>query len=382
MLRGTTVAQEAIMHISTPWVTCSLLVVGALELASASSASACSPPICRPSRVVLGDHTLPRNLAALPVTASGTRLSDPDDASDITLTTAAGVPVAATVTVDPDTAHGFLVVPTAPLTMGSHVLRVLERCPATVGGVPTVVDHPFTVGAEASVPAMLGTVSAHRLGVQEVSVASSSGICSTAIQAAVATVTLAPSAESIPFAALARYTLLIDGTVWAASDFGSFDTSSLFPHVSRSVQRVFAACGTTGSLDDRGTTPGLHQAELRMHVAGAASDPPAVRFSIDVSCETGPADAGTSDAQSADASTPDAQSADAGTPDAAAEVNDEDHGCRALADGTPSDTPAIHRAACATPPGGCSVVAGSTKTGSLLALGLIFAAAVRRRRAR
>ena len=253
-----------------------LAVTGLASAAVTRDAHACSPLQCTTaSAAPAASSTVPANAPAFPF-----ELSSRDDRSvgaAPVLRDASGVLVSSHVL-------GQLLVPDASLAPGAtYTLTLDELCTALPDAGHEARTQSFTTAAEAPLPSAVGTVSATTAG-GRVEVSTSRGSCTLTVDAAVAKLSLAPSAAVAAFAAITQFETFVDGASWATSRYGSFGAGSAY--LLRHANVVFAQCGDRNAGDDSGVTLGHHVIEVRAHVAGAAADPPPARIEVDLACAT------------------------------------------------------------------------------------------------
>jgi hypothetical protein len=209
----------------------------------------------------------------------------PTESSGLRIEAGDGTAVAFTTVPDPATPGHFLVNPTTPLEEGK-AYRLISVGWCNLGGSlnpawPTF-NQVFSVGPPSSLPARMGTVTVHPSQMEEVTVGSSAS-CTEKVRAAVAVIELHPPPELSAHIQLMRRTLKVDGEVWISEEYGSNR-----PAGARSAGMPFAVCDPRADIEDRGLAPGTHTGEMSIHVAGAASDPPPVRFTFDLACTSAP----------------------------------------------------------------------------------------------
>lgn len=275
------------------------------------SARACSRFSCTDSYAAPRAYTaVPSNAPALfvqagvpgPAADGGTNLDGaaadggaaPSPPGVISLTTLAGDPIPFSLQSDPVSPKGKLIVPAAPLPVGPLRLQT-GNC-----GHPN--DYLFSVLPEAPLPTTIGSVRVSR-SLRGLTDSPTNGPCRAPIDAAVVQIEILPSLDFRPYAELAQFTLTVDGEVWAQEGYGrhqSWDVDDV-----QRADLVYARCSALPNGDaPSGLTPGRHAAQLSVHIAGAASDPPPIAFDFDLDCAgagASSADAGSADAASTDA---------------------------------------------------------------------------------
>ncbi len=263
----------------------SLLFVSAV-LASAlvpRVAGACSPPSCVDGYFAPRANTnIPANAAALLVVNASSYV-DAGASAAPSLKVANGELIAATLTAPAGRYAPALLVPTAPLPIGTLSFTHDTRC---AGGEET---STFNVVPAVTKPTTIGTVTASPLLLQSLTVPTSSGSCVSPINAAAKRLTYAFSDEMKAFLPLAQFTLKIDDFVWANSDYGALDAASGGTSQPRSVTQLYRACASTDKGADQGLASlavGLHRVTISAHIAGETVDPAPILLdlSIDNGC--------------------------------------------------------------------------------------------------
>lgn len=183
----------------------------------------------------------------------------------------------------------ILLTPTTPLVVGERYVAS-NNCGQR---------QLFEVSASRPLPTSLGTVSV-TTGREVIEVGGGS-LCSISHDAAVARLTIVPSAELAPFSGVVGWTLEVDGRVWARERFGGISPAGVletypnFPQrPNRRVDLVYATCKPSGEAGG-GAGRGAHTATLRAELAGGGSLPPVeVSFTLDCGvgggCSCGAAD--------------------------------------------------------------------------------------------
>lgn len=203
----------------------------------------------------------------------------------ITLASGSGT-VASHAIQDPFWSAGKLLVPDAPLVNGKgYSLTYNETCTSAGGMQPasaTIV--PFTAIASVAVPTAMGILKSDTPVIGPLSVGTSSGSCSTSIQAASIAIRLVPSPGLAAFAPVTAYRIRVDGTEWGTVFYGSAPMA-VDDSAEIEVASLYAACGSRAAENDNGLTLGTHQVDVTAHVAGAPSDPPAQSLALTFSCD-------------------------------------------------------------------------------------------------
>src|SRR5687768_9105345 len=187
-----------------------LLLLGFLVVAPSPPADACSAPVCWPGAFVPGDGaTIPANAPGLywrPMAGQ-----DQPDPSQVRLTRASDplTPLDFASTQLPN--GDYVLAPAAPLIEGEqYVLEDRSTCSGTAG--PRVT---FTAGAQAPLPASLGTLQLIGHGTPlELDVSTASGSCSTTVDAMTLSIELVRSADAEPWKDLFLYETLVDDQPW------------------------------------------------------------------------------------------------------------------------------------------------------------------------
>jgi hypothetical protein len=131
----------------------------------------------------------------------------------------------------------------------------------------------LTFGPAVALPEKAGTLDVAALeGPHEVFNSLYGGSCPM-VQVSGVTVVLQPSAELAPWLEVMKTSVSVGGHAWAVTpQWGD-----------RPRFELFGICGNVAGTPP-GLTRGPHYAELQVHVAGAAADPPALAFAVDVEC--------------------------------------------------------------------------------------------------
>jgi hypothetical protein len=187
--------------------------------------------------------------------------------------------VLTTVKPDPWWTGGFLLVPTTPLGTGNgYHLTYVESC--SFGATAGEVKQAFDVGSSVTLPTSAGALHGTGRVVGPRNVPTSSGSCTSKIDAVAIDVRIAPTPELLSFAPITSFKVFIDGQEATDTYYGrgKVDADGIV------VTTIVAACGTRAPSDSNGPTLGVHKIGVRAHVAGAATDPPEVVASFNFSC--------------------------------------------------------------------------------------------------
>lgn len=250
-----------------------------------------------------------------------------------------------------------------PLVVGrTYRLKASNRCSVTNdGGIGSYEKTwSFTAGPASALPTTIGSAQVSYLvgklgGRYGLSVDGTPAPSYDSAPVAVAQIAIQPSAELAPYLPLIRFSTYVDGVLWGESHFGHGIASyEAFPEqvTFRDFTRVFATCtreAQSAACESSGVAKGVHEVELRAHVAGAATDPAPLRFPITLSCA---GDGGGPDGQAPDASGS-GGAPDAGAPDA--------RGAGGIGGSARSPTP---QASGADDDGGCSVAPAPAASGA------------------
>jgi hypothetical protein len=233
-----------------------------------------------------------------------------------------------------------------PLVPGTqYELSVVTRCPSSDDGGPSLKTTTgiFEVGEARAMPTTIGQAKVDYL------LAKIGGRYGHHIDApltswtdgvaTVAQITIEPSSELTPFLPVTKFSVFVDGSLWASSHYGH-GTGSYEPKPDlvsiQDFSRIHAYCegrAPMGSACEPGTAaPGTHGVEIRAHLAGAASDPAPIFLTVDLACPDAGAE---SDVDAGDgASTGETSvTSDAGAPEEepadrrAATASSDDGGC-------------------------------------------------------
>lgn len=239
--------------------------------ARATTARACSLPMC------FGEYIAPAQGIRLPGNApalfQGT--FNLETAGPPVLTSASGDTVP---TVLGEPGGGRLVQLSSPLPAGMYTLTYETTCAGTAKSVPT----EFEVIEASPLPTEVGTVQVGAPTRQTITVAES-GQCLAQVVADVITLSIAYSSQLVPFLPVAKHTLMIDGEPWLSTPYGS-DEVNVPGAMIRQVSTLYSRPdigAPYGANYASGISPGHHQGELIVTIAGMAAPLPSVHFEFD-----------------------------------------------------------------------------------------------------
>jgi hypothetical protein len=253
------------------------LVVGAL---GPHHAAACSPGYggCSVAAVVPADGAaVPANLPALVYAPAGASAMAAITSDGFELLDPAGNRVAVAFERTAPDLGAYYVRPMAVLVEG-EVYRIRYPQPACASSAPTA-ERTFTATKATPTPSSLGTAAMTGHSLQNLTVWTYSGTCSTEILAALAHVTVQPSAELRAYLAMATVQALVDGRSVSMLNYQA-------PTPNGTIEfDVYGACTAKDPGADRGLGAGKHKVELRAHVAGETIDPLPIWTDIDIDCD-------------------------------------------------------------------------------------------------
>lgn len=287
----------------------SAAVVAAGVLSFTADAGACSYVFCdsgRPATV----STAPADGVTIPANAPGLVAETSWWAEPQALELDGGDAATPSATLEKETAKlGFranavlLLKLSEPLAPGTtYTLKAESRCTqfADAGNSRGEKTVSFTAGPPSALPTTVGSArvaySNGHLGARYGYTAEGpvSGIDSRALTA-LAQITIEPSAELNAYLPLTRFSTYVDGVPWGESQYGhgtAHYEAAADQVTFRDFTRVFTTCTRDaygGSCEPSGVPAGVHEVEIRAHVAGAATDPTPLRFQINLSCPDGAA---------------------------------------------------------------------------------------------
>lgn len=289
-------------------------------LAWAPGALACEPSFsCTPLVPFAAGSQIPASAVAIPVLFPNNGQGTP--ASHVQLLDASGQPVL--IEVVADASQGWHLV--KPLKgfkeNASYTLRLESPCTAPGAATPSTIDTPFTTGAAAALPATFGTLQLSLKAPSVLSVWTAAGSCTVPLLVAQGEVALDGAPGLVPWLALTRAELWVDGLLWHRSAYGAAPLpnppANQAPGYGRNAHSFHVPCGYVPKYADEGMAPGLHHVDLRLYIAGHAVQAPYLWGDIAVACTPGSTvDAGaTADAANA----PDAVQTGTQMPESAAQ---------------------------------------------------------------
>jgi hypothetical protein len=269
----------------------SLLTCGSALLAHPTLA--CGPMVlCKPKLSFAAGAQLPANTQAIPMMVPKPYqppfdMLVPQLYADGQLQT--------TDLVDDAVAGWKLLKPVKGLKAGTtYLLHLPGFCPdleSATGALLPAEDVTFTAGPEAPVPATLGALALNTLAPSMVAVWTQSGSCTVPILAARGQVGVKANPELLPWQALTRAELWVDGALWVRSDYADVPLLGTLPlptSIGRTVHEFHVPCGNVPPMDDAGVKAGPHHVDVRMHVAGAYNDAPYLYGDLVVTCDAAP----------------------------------------------------------------------------------------------
>lgn len=262
-----------------------LLAIGALVVTpavAARPAAACSSSLCAQGHFVPGDGvTVPANLRALywrPMNSQG-------DPASVTLTTAAGVPVA--FTAQPEANGDHVLRLDADLVPGTtYVLADGSACPGNpMQPGPRVT---FTAGAASSPSGFLGELTQQPAGRGTIELETRGGSCSSDAEVDSASISVVLGAEAAPWRDVLQYQTFVDGAAWRPR-------ASLFQDVApgaswrgRGADLVYTICASEDpSLT--GLDPGPHTVTMSAAIPGFATGFQTEGVTVELDCDAPPA---------------------------------------------------------------------------------------------
>ena len=251
---------------------------------------ACTAPlVCKPKLSLVAGAQIPANAKGIPVLLP-TPLQPPYQPVVPQLLNSAGQPVAVDLL---DDAIGWtLVKPVKGFEVGSlYTLRLATLCKDAEGALLPPDDITLTASAAAPLPTELGVLQLTAMPAELVSVWTTTGSCTEAILAVRGRIAVQATAALAPWKALARTEVKIDGAPWAQSGYGDLplaDERTPAKLMGRTIHAFHAGCGPISSSADKGLPVGLHHVELRIHVAGEASDAPDLQGDLQLQCPASP----------------------------------------------------------------------------------------------
>lgn len=244
--------------------------------AAACSAPACMPPAFTPSEA----STVPSNLPAIYWRPMGGSYDPVDDVQQVTLTTAAdpSTPLAFTATKAGD---GYLLVTDEPLAAStSYVLTDNNTCDPGFPSTPPT--RTFQTGSAAPLPTSLGAL-LHTSIRGPLDVWTSSGSCTTPVDAAYVAISLSLAPDAMPWRNALHLETLVDGVHWG----DALDVLTGTDPV-RLVDTIYRVCATT----DQGASPGvdgaMHEVVVRATLPGSTLSLTTAPITIQLACESDP----------------------------------------------------------------------------------------------
>ena len=238
-------------------------------LVEARPAEACSPPRCwagffTPAHAT----TVPANVPALHWRPAGSFDGSAADPTKVTLATAAGAPVA--ITVSPQPNGDFLLVPTEPLVPGTtYKLRDANACDGVAGPTST-----FVAGPDAPLPTSLGNLGATAQGIAPLEVATVSGSCSSTIEADQVFVEVSLSAEAEPWIHLLHFETIADDAGWRPQQSIIAPLAPGNSWRGRGADLLYSTCASEDDGASQGLANGTYDVVLRATLPGAAVNSP------------------------------------------------------------------------------------------------------------
>lgn len=146
-------------------------------------------------------------------------------------------------------------------------------------------DNSFTATAEAALPSTLGTVSAIDKGLGPLHVATTSGSCSTQIEAHQIALEVELSDDAQPWRDVLAFTTLVDGQPWAASESINSTNAPGTSWVGRAKDKVFLSCDSDSDEGYSGLAEGAHLVAFEALLPGTdivlSTEPVTVQLSCD-----------------------------------------------------------------------------------------------------
>lgn len=261
-----------------------LFVVNALVAASSihtREAEACSAPVCLPPYFTPTEGgTVPSNLPMIYWRPMGPLGSPSGDPQLLTLTTAAdpSTPLGFTATKADD---AYLLVPDEPLVASTtYVFTDNNTCAPDVPGTPPT--RTFQAAASAALPTSLGSLS-HVAITGQLDVWTSSGSCTTPVDASYVAITLSLSPDALPWRDALHYETLVDGIPWS----GAFDTLT-GPNPGHVVDTIYRVCASTDPGAATGVDGSVHEISVRATLPGTTVSVTTPPLTIQLLCSSDP----------------------------------------------------------------------------------------------
>jgi hypothetical protein len=260
-----------------------------------TSSDACEPPCLGASAAPADGGSLPANVSALPVFAG--YAASPICGATCTpqvleLRDGAGEVVPSDV-VDESSPCGWMwLVPRQPLLVGAQYrLLFSDPCAPTScldGATHAVAEHGFTVVDAVPRPSSLASVVAGepRFGTV-LAGTSGGGSCVQPVEAVSRTLAFMPDADAAALLPVIRWTVLVDGNVWAYTDYGGVagdGTVTTMQPPPRWADVLFTRCGATEASGDSGLPEGMHDVTVVARVAGEDTDVSVAQLTVELSC--------------------------------------------------------------------------------------------------
>jgi len=256
-----------------------LAAASSLLAAAPRMADACSAPGCWPGEMTPNTTTttVPQNLPG--IFWKPQRGYTPDVASDpnlVVLATTANpsTPLPFTTTA---LANGVLIVPTNPLLENTtYTVTDGNQCEG-YGVGPTA---SFSVGSQAPLPAVLGTVEVASEGHDMIDVASASGSCSAQVLAHRIDISPNFDALALPWTNAFHFEIYVDGELWSRSESINTPTSV------RGTWRLYRVCES--ELDPyllgSGLTAAAHEVKVKATIPGSTTELWTVPITVIAAC--------------------------------------------------------------------------------------------------
>lgn len=259
----------------------SLLAALACLHAAPRVADACSAPACWPGAFLPAEGVqVPANLPGIVWQPTASNLGDPAEATNVVLATADAPTTPLPFTAMPlGTAGAYVLVPDAPLAPGTaYVVRDGNACGDTLG--PTT---SFTTAGDAPLPSSLGTIyTSYTRGPLEVG--TSSGSCSTEVDAAIVDLELELDAGALPWRDALVYETFVDGQPWRATASINVRSAPGTSWVGRGKERLYRVCSAQDTSVGEGLTAGPHEVTIVATVPGSSVVVATQTATVDLSC--------------------------------------------------------------------------------------------------
>jgi hypothetical protein len=245
----------------------SLLLALPLLASLSRPADACSAPQCWPGAFI------PQDGAVIPENAPGFYFRPslqggaPGDASFVHLTADSDPSTSLAFTAVPQPNGDFVLVPDAPLLAGeTYTLEDRTVCNGAA------LRSRFTAGPTAPLPSSLGAVNLIGHGIfAEIDVATSSGSCSTKVEATIAQITLDRSATAEPWKDLLLYETLVDDKPWINQASINVRTDPGESWLGRGTDLLYRVCKPNPDAAFQGLAVGGHNVRFRASLPGLAN---------------------------------------------------------------------------------------------------------------